>query len=286
MEESENMIILITGGEGQLGKELVRKLGYSHKVYSLGKSELDITKKEEVDNVINLLKPNVIIHAAAYTAVDQCETEIKKAFNVNGVGTAYVSDAASKAGSKLLYISTDYVFDGESKADYMEEHEPNPKSIYGMSKWMGEQFALNLSNGTVIRTSWLYGHEGKNFAKTMINLANKNKEIRVVNDQIGSPTYVCDLVNIISQLIYKDNGIYHVSNSGYCSWYGFAKAIFTEMGFNHELLKPISTQEYGAQALRPQFSVLTHKALVKEGIEPPRHWSEALKDFIRKENIH
>lgn len=279
------MIVLITGGEGQLGRELSRRLGNHYKVYSLGKAELDITKKEEAANIVSSLNPKVIIHTAAYTAVDHCETEIKKAMIVNGIGTSYIALAARNVDAKLIYISTDYVFDGLSSVEYKEDQNPNPLSVYGLSKWMGEQFTLNICNGTVIRTSWLYGHDGKNFVKTMLSLANQKKEIHVVNDQIGSPTYVPDLADTIRHLIYKKNGIYHASNSGFCSWYDFAKAILAENGLNQELIKPISTTDYGALAPRPQYSVLGHKALIKAGISPPRHWREALKEFIKKENF-
>lgn len=285
MEECEAMIVLITGGDGQLGKELARKLGIHHKVYSLGRSELDITKKEKVENVVTSLKPDVIIHTAAFTSVDQCETEIRKAMTVNGIGTSYIALAAKKVNAKLIYISTDYVFDGLSRVEYSEEQRPNPQTIYGLSKWMGEQFTLTICKGTVIRTSWLYGHDGKNFVKTMIGLANQKKEIQVVNDQIGSPTYVPDLADTIIQLIYKNNEIYHISNSGFCSWYDFAKAILIEKGFNQELIKPVSTYEYGALAPRPKYSVLDHRNLIKEGILPLRHWREALKEYIREENF-
>ncbi|MGY6210918.1 dTDP-4-dehydrorhamnose reductase [Cytobacillus firmus] len=285
MEESERMKIIITGGEGQLGRELVRQLSGRYQVYGLGKSQLDITRKDEVDNIVSLINPNVIIHTAAYTAVDQCETQIMKAFNINGLGTGYVANASSKVGARLIYISTDYVFDGNSKAEYQENVIPNPQSIYGMSKWLGEQLTINLCNGTVIRTSWLYGHGGKNFVNTLINLAYRDKEIRVVNDQIGSPTYVNDLAETIIRLLDKKNGIYHVTNSGYCSWYDFAKAIFIEKNFDHNKIKPISSENFGAIAQRPKFSVLGHNSLIREGINPLRHWKEALKDYIRKENF-
>ncbi len=279
------MIVLITGGEGQLGRELAKKLANHHQVYSLGKAELDITKKEEVENVVTSLNPEVIIHTAAYTSVDHCETDIKKAMIVNGIGTSYIALAARKVDANLIYISTDYVFDGLSRVEYKEEQNPNPLSIYGLSKWIGEQFTINICNGTVIRTSWLYGHDGKNFVKTMLSLANQKKEIQVVNDQIGSPTYVPDLADTIKQLIYKKSGIYHVSNSGFCSWYDFAQAIFMENGLNQGLIKPISTNDYGALAPRPHYSVLGHKALINAGISPLRHWREALKEFIREENF-
>jgi dTDP-4-dehydrorhamnose reductase len=274
--------ILITGADGQLGKELKRQLSYSHSVISLGKQDLDITEKEEVNKIISQLKPELIIHAAAFTAVDQCEIDRKKAFEVNGLGAGYVAIAAHHVGARMFYISSDYVFDGKKQSPYTEEDEPNPLSVYGMSKWLGEKLVLNF-HGSVIRTSWLYGHDGKNFVKTMLELAKKNKEIRVVNDQKGSPTYVYDLTETIILLFDKRIGIYHVSNSGFCTWYEFAKAIFKEAGFNTNLVLPISTEEFGALAARPSYSVMGHRALLRENIKPLRTWNEALNEFIRKE---
>jgi dTDP-4-dehydrorhamnose reductase len=274
--------ILITGADGQLGKELTRQISQSHSVISLGKKDLNITDKEKVNKIISQLKPELIIHAAAFTAVDNCEIERKKAFEVNGLGAGYVAIAANKVGARMFYISSDYVFDGIKQSPYTEEDEPNPLSVYGMSKWLGEKLVLNF-HGTVIRTSWLYGHDGKNFVKTMLALAQKNKEIKVVNDQIGSPTYVNDLTETIIRLFDKRIGIYHVSNSGSCSWYEFAKAIFKEAGFDSNLVLPISTEDYGALAARPRFSVMAHKALMRENVKPLRTWNEALKTFIRKE---
>jgi dTDP-4-dehydrorhamnose reductase len=274
--------ILITGADGQLGKELTRQISQSHSVISLGKKDLNITDKEKVNKIISQLKPELIIHAAAFTAVDNCEIERKKAFEVNGLGAGYVAIAANKVGARMFYISSDYVFDGIKQSPYTEEDEPNPLSVYGMSKWLGEKLVLNF-HGTVIRTSWLYGHDGKNFVKTMLALAQKNKEIKVVNDQIGSPTYVNDLTETIIRLFDKRIGIYHVSNSGSCSWYEFAKAIFKEAGFDSNLVLPISTEDYGALAARPRYSVMAHKALMRENIKPLRTWNEALKTFIRKE---
>lgn len=280
----ENLDIVITGADGQLGKELKRRLSLSHSVVSLSKDDLDITEKDEVYKKIPQLKPQIIIHAAAFTAVDQCEIDRKKAYEVNGLGTGYVALAANMINARMFYISSDYVFDGNKKSPYFEEDVPNPKTIYGMSKWMGEQLVLSINNGTVIRTSWLYGHDGKNFVKTMLELAKKNKEITVVNDQVGSPTYVNDLAETIIHLFDKNNGVYHVSNSGSCSWYTFAKAIFEEAGYNPEFVHPTTTEEYGALAPRPFFSVLGHKALIQENVNILRPWNEAIKEFIRKES--
>ncbi|WHX59722.1 dTDP-4-dehydrorhamnose reductase [Peribacillus frigoritolerans] len=282
----ENLDIVITGANGQLGKEIERRLGQFHTVVSLSKNDLDISEKEEVYKKITQLEPQIIIHAAAYTAVDQCETDRRKAFEVNSLGTGYVSLAANMVGARVFYISSDYVFDGNKQSPYLEEDVPNPQSTYGMTKWIGEQMVLSINNGTVIRTSWLYGHDGKNFVKTMLELAKKNKEIRVVNDQVGSPTYVNDLAETISHLFDKKNGIYHVSNSGSCSWYILAKAIFEEAGFDANLVKSITTEEFGALAPRPHFSVLENKALLREKVQIPRPWNEALNEFIRKEVCH
>jgi dTDP-4-dehydrorhamnose reductase len=282
----ENLDIVITGANGQLGKELERRLGPFHTVVSLSKNDLDISEKEEVYKKITQLEPQIIIHAAAFTAVDQCETDRRKAFEVNSLGTGYISNAANMVGARVFYISSDYVFDGNKQSPYSEEDVPNPQSIYGISKWIGEQFVLSINNGIVIRTSWLYGHEGKNFVKTMLELAKKNKEIRVVNDQVGSPTYVNDLAETISHLLDKKSGIYHVCNEGSCSWYIFAKAIFEEAGFDPYLVKTITTEEFGALAPRPHFSVLENKALLREKVQIPRPWNEALKEFIRKEVCH
>ncbi|WP_034644689.1 dTDP-4-dehydrorhamnose reductase [Bacillus methanolicus] len=277
------MDILITGGNGQLGKELERQLSIAHSVISLGKQDLDITSKEDVEKIISNMKPQIIIHAAAFTAVDQCETDRKRAFEVNSLGAFYVAQAASKVGARMFYLSSDYVFDGNKHSPYVEEDEPNPQSIYGMSKWLGEKLVLLFDHVTVIRTSWLYGHDGKNFVKTMLELAKKNREFKVVNDQIGSPTYVYDLTETIIHLFDKKNGIYHVSNSGSCTWYVFAKTIFEEAGFNPKNVMPTTTEEYGALAPRPRYSVLGHNALLRENVNLPRPWKEALKDFLRKE---
>ncbi len=168
--------IVITGAQGQLGKELERRISLYHSVVSLSKNELDVTNKDEVNKKIKLLKPQIIIHAAAFTAVDQCEIDRKKAFEVNGLGAGNVALAANMVGARMFYISSDYVFDGKKQSPYLEEDVPNPQSTYGMSKWMGEELVLSINKGTVIRTSWLYGHDGKNFVKTMLELAKKNRE--------------------------------------------------------------------------------------------------------------
>lgn len=283
MIAGDQLNILITGAHGQLGKELEKQLYPFHSVIGLGKKDLDITNKYRVDDIISHYKPQLIIHAAAFTAVDQCEIEQKKAMEVNALGTQYIAQAANNIQARMFYISSDYVFDGRKNQPYTEEDEPNPLSIYGLSKWMGEQLTRLCHHTTIIRTSWLYGHGRNNFVKTMINLSKEGKEIKVVNDQLGSPTYVNDLTEVILQLMHKNNGIYHISNSGSCTWYEFARAIFEEAGVNPDLVLPIKTEEYKALAPRPQFSAFSHQALLREEIALPRPWKEALKEFIRKE---
>ncbi|WP_264739388.1 dTDP-4-dehydrorhamnose reductase [Cytobacillus firmus] len=275
--------ILITGARGQLGKELVRKSHHSHSIVSLGKKELDITNQDQAENVILHYKPQYIIHTAAFTSVEQCEIERKKAFDVNALGAGIVAKAAEKADARIFYISTDYVFDGKKHSPYTVEDNPNPLSIYGLSKLLGERLVLLSNNASIIRTSWLFGHDGSNFVKTMLQLAKIGKEVKVVNDQVGCPTYVSDLAETILQLLDKKNGIYHVSNSGYCSWYTFAQAIFEEAGYDSRLVKPVTTKEYGSICPRPPYSVMEQNALLKQGIKPLRHWTEALNVFMRKE---
>ncbi len=226
----------------------------------------------------------MIIHAAAFTDVDQCEANRRKAFEVNWRGTAAVARAAEAVQARLIYISTDYVFDGKKKAPYTEADTPFPLSVYGLSKLYGEKCVLDYKRGTVIRTSWLFGHKGKNFLKAILRQAKGGNVLRVVEDQIGSPTYVKDLAEIILKLDQKTTGIYHVSNTGACSWYEFAKAIVREAGLNSGKVFPVSTDLYGSIAKRPAYSVMAHHALERAGFAPLRPWQEALKDFFNKEN--
>ncbi|WP_209125690.1 dTDP-4-dehydrorhamnose reductase [Alkalihalobacillus sp. BA299] len=278
------MRVLITGANGQLGKDLALYGKQVADVFALGKDQLDITKGSEVSQVIHSVTPDIIIHAAAYTAVDLCEVEQKRAFDINSLGALNIAKKAKEINAKMVYISTDYVFSGDKGAPYVEEDTPNPKSVYGMSKWLGEQIVQStIEESYIIRTSWLYGSGGNNFAKTMLKLAEQKKEVHVVNDQIGSPTYTKDLSKIIFQLIKKRYGIYHVSNLGQCSWFTFARHIFKIAGYDSNLIKPISTKAYGAKAPRPAYSVLAHIELEKEDIPIPRYWEEAIIEFIREE---
>ncbi|WP_100404819.1 dTDP-4-dehydrorhamnose reductase [Bacillus solitudinis] len=278
------MRILITGANGQLGKELVKKCSRNNTVIAMTKDELDVTNQEVVEKRMKQIRPNTLIHAAAFTAVDQCELEQKKAFEVNAIGSLNIARAARTNDARMFYISSDYVFDGKKDRPYEEADKPNPTSTYGMSKWLGEQLVqLTVPKSTIIRTSWVYGHGGKNFVNTMLRLAEQQIEVTVVSDQIGCPTYTSDLADIIIQLFDKKAGIYHVSNSGSCSWYEFAKRVFKEAGYDPSMIRPISTEEFGAIAPRPAYSVFSHDKLVSNGSPLPRRWDEALIEFIVKE---
>jgi len=276
--------ILITGSKGQLGSELVELLSKDNEVYGFGHEELDITDKNCVIEIISKIVPDIIIHSAAFTNVDGCESNIKTAFDVNIIGTGNVAMASKKNKSKMVYISTDYIFDGKKNSPYLESDIPNPVSIYGISKYGGELVGKHfLDNFFIVRTSWLYGKRGKNFVNTILDIAKDKKELRVINDQVGSPTYVPDLAKAISALIStKYYGIYHITNSGECSWYEFTKKILKYAEIKDVKVIPISTEELNRPAPRPKYSVLANLNLEKRGIHKMRNWDLALKDFFKK----
>ncbi|MGG1655940.1 dTDP-4-dehydrorhamnose reductase [Geobacillus sp. BMUD] len=276
------MKVVVTGARGQLGIDVVHLLeDKGYKVYGYGREELDITNFDQVKQVISEVKPDVVIHAAAYTKVDLAESERDQAFLVNAYGTRNVAVASETVGAKLVYISTDYVFDGTAKEPYNEFAPTNPLSVYGKSKLAGEQFVRDLhSKFFIVRTSWVYGKRGNNFVKTMVKLAQERDELMVVHDQVGCPTYTVDLAQCIFDLIQTEKyGIYHVSNSGHCSWYEFAKAIFEEVGIEMKV-NPCTTQDFQRPAPRPMYSVFEHMALRLNGFHQMRNWREALKEFI------
>ena len=276
------MKVVVTGAKGQLGTDLVHLLAdRGYEVYGYGREELDITNFDQVKQVISEVNPDVVIHAAAYTKVDLAESEPDKAFLINAYGTRNVVVASEAVGTKLVYVSTDYVFDGTVNVPYNEFAPTNPLSVYGKSKLAGEQFVRDLhSKFFIVRTSWVYGKYGNNFVKTMLKLAQERDELMVVHDQVGCPTYTVDLANCILELIQTEKyGIYHVSNSGHCSWYEFAKAIFEEAGIKVKV-NPCTTKDFPRPAPRPACSVFEHMALKLNGFSEMREWREALKEFI------
>ncbi|WP_027087218.1 dTDP-4-dehydrorhamnose reductase [Cohnella panacarvi] len=279
------LTIVVTGGDGQLGQELVRLCSKRCEVVGLNRSQLDVTDKYQCLLGIKRLQPDAIVHAAAYTAVDRAETDKDGAWRVNVEGTRNVAGAAEAVGASFCYISTDYVFDGEGTIPYGELDVPNPRSVYGKTKLEGERLASALCEKTfIVRTSWVYGKYGNNFVRTMLRLARQNTKLKVVNDQKGSPTYTHDLAKFIIELVQtKKYGVYHATNSGHCTWYEFAKAVFEEAGMEHIPIAPCTTEEYPRPAPRPKYSVLGNDNLIHAGFQPLRHWRAALRDYMSRD---
>jgi dTDP-4-dehydrorhamnose reductase len=277
------MKVLVTGATGQLGTDVVSLFKVGHEVIGVGRNELDITNLEQCILVIGKHHPDVIIHCAAYTAVDLAETEEDQAYQVNAYGTRNLAIAAERIGCKICYISTDYVFDGTSTTPYREYDNTNPTSIYGKSKRAGEHMVQTLSTKFfIVRTSWVYGLYGNNFVKTMLRLAVGRDQLKVVHDQVGSPTFTEDLADFLLKLVVTENyGVYHASNSGVCSWYDFAKAIFEESKVSITV-NPCTTEEFPRPAPRPKYSVMEHMAIRANGFDDLRPWQEGLRDFLVK----
>lgn len=279
------MKVLITGGDGQLGqafKQQWEKQGTE--VLCLNKKTLNVVDEQATLNCITENEPNLVIHCAAYTAVERAEIDAARAFDVNALGSYHLAKACEKSGAKLVFISTDYVFDGKKRTPYEVTDPTNPLNIYGMSKWLGEKLALKECHDTyVVRTSWLYGHGGKNFVNTMRDKAKAGERIKVIAEQYGSPTYTCDLVDAVSWLVAKEPGIYQFSNAGICSWYEFAREIYFQAGADPDLVEPKSLQEYTSVANRPVYSVMSKARYAEQTGETPPHWKKALREFFRKE---
>ncbi|MGF7534600.1 dTDP-4-dehydrorhamnose reductase [Bacillus mexicanus] len=274
--------VLVTGAGGQLGLELCRQLKQAgYEVIALTKKMMNIADKRSVRHSFDHYQPDIVVNTAAFTSVDKCETELDKAYLINGISAYYTALEAARIGAQYVYISTDYVFDGKGTQPYKEDDPLDPKTIYGKSKKLGEELIrLATKDSTIIRMSWMYGHGGSNFVQTMLKLAETKHELQVVNDQIGSPTYTKDAAEAVIKLFSHPPGIYHVSNSGMCSWYEFAKAIMEESGLSTVIL-PVTTEEYGNKTPRPAYSVLSHQAIEAAGIRP-RHWREALREYVQE----
>ncbi len=282
------MRVLVTGSNGQLGRDVVLLLeNGGHFVLACDRDQMDITNQAQCNEVISSFHPEVVIHCAAYTAVDAAETDIDGAYKVNAVGTRNVTVAAERTGAKLIYISTDYVFDGNSENPYQEYDNTNPQSVYGKSKRAGELLVQSLSSRWfIVRTSWVYGLYGNNFVKTMLKLGQEKPKLQVVNDQKGSPTYTVDLGEFLLKLMRTEKyGIYHASNSGTCTWYEFTQAIFEEArelkGLSIQAqLEPCTTEQFPRPAPRPRNSVMDHLSIRTNGLSGLRSWREGLRDFI------
>lgn len=274
--------VVITGCNGQLGRELVKQLkNYNYyDIVAADKGTLNISDFDEVNEFINSNKPDIVINCAAYTAVDLCEVEIDKAYMVNSLGPKNLAIACEKIGSKLVQVSTDYVFNGQNKIPYKEDDRTCPNSIYGKSKLLGENFVKEFcSRYFIVRTAWLYG-DGNNFVKTMIELSKNKAEINVVSDQVGTPTSTVDLGKCIIDLVQTElYGTYHGTCEGKCSWYDFAIKIFELMNIKIKV-NPITTSEFKRLAPRPEYSVLDNFMLNIVDKNTFRHWEDSLIEYV------
>jgi dTDP-4-dehydrorhamnose reductase len=275
------MKILITGSNGMLGHDLIKVLEKNNDLILTTSKTLDITDKEQVMKFIGDSKPDMVINSAAYTDVDGCEENPDLAYSVNGEGVRNLALACKEVDCGLVHVSTDYVFDGSARDPIAEDGELGPISVYGKSKLEGEQAILEiLDKYFIVRTAWLYGINGKNFPKTMLELAKSHSEITVVYDEVGTPTYTPDLAYGISQLIETDKyGIYHLTNSGSCSWCEFSRLIFEIAGKDVKVI-PVTASEFARPAPRPSYSVLENKNWKDNGFKPLRNYKEAIKEYI------
>lgn len=281
------MRILVTGVAGQLGHDICKELasrGYTD-VLGIDKDELDITDQNAVRKFIKDYNPDVIMHNAAWTAVDKAEENQELCYEVNVLGTRYIAQAAKEVDAKLVYISTDYVFDGQGENFYEVNDRKAPLSVYGKTKYQGELEVMQNSKYFIVRISWVFGINGGNFVKTMLRLAETKTELNVVSDQIGSPTYTADLSKLLCDMIETEKyGIYHATNEGVCSWADFAKEIFKVAGVTTMKVNPVTTEEYQKmipqQAVRPFNSRMSKSSLDAAGFKRLPEWQDALKRYI------
>ncbi len=291
------MNILITGAKGQLGSELVKILGegrsekrelpplyLGNNIVAVDVDELDITSAESVDSYFALSKPSLVFNCAAMTNVDGCESNEKAANQVNAIGPKNLAVASSRYGSRLIHVSTDYVFSGDSAKPYEETDEPSPKTVYGRTKLDGERFVLeNCRNSCVCRTAWLYGYVGNNFVKTILRLSREKKELTVVSDQVGNPTSAVDLAfQLVLLAASNETGIFHCTCNGEAvSWNAFAKRIVEKSGLDVPV-KACLTDEFPRPARRPAYSALDNRHLRETIGDSMRDWREALDSFLEQ----
>lgn len=277
-------MILVTGASGQLGFDILRELN-KRKISCKGlkRNDLDITDRTAVSSAFESIKPNAVIHCAAYNFVDKAEDDEERCNLVNIVGTENIALSCKKLGAKMMFFSSDYVFSGEKIGEYETADEKNPLSVYGRSKATAEEkIAEILDDFFILRISWLFGINGNNFVNSMLKLSESKSEINVVNDQIGSPTYTKDLAELVLYMIVTDKyGIYHATNEGVCSWCEFAKKIFEVSGKETAVI-PVSSEKYDQKAKRPLNSKLSKKSLDSAGFDRLPCWEDALERYLKE----
>ncbi|CEO33569.1 dTDP-4-dehydrorhamnose reductase [Paraclostridium sordellii] len=279
------MRVLVTGINGQLGYDVYKELNKrGHQAIGVNKDQMDLTVLSEIKRCIENRKPDAIIHCAAYTAVDSAEDNEELCRKVNALAVQCIANCAKNLDIPMIYISTDYVFDGSKDGIYNEDDIPNPINIYGKTKYEGEVYIREILNKYyIVRISWVFGENGNNFIDTMIRLSKNKDSLNIINDQIGSPTYTKDLAPLLVDMIETDKyGTYHATNEGFCSWYDFAKEIF-DIANIYMNIKAIKTSEYPTKATRPLNSKMSKQKLIDNGFGQLRYWRDAVKDYL--ENV-
>ncbi len=281
------MKVLVTGVKGQLGFDVVNELNKrGHNAVGVDVEEMDVTDGKRVSDVMQDVKPDAVIHCAAWTAVDAAEDNEEKVRAINAVGTENIAKECKKLGCKMMYISTDYVFDGKGDKPWQPDcKDYKPLSVYGKTKLEGEIAVSSiLEKYFIVRIAWVFGKNGKNFVRTMLNVGKTHDTVKVVNDQIGTPTYTFDLARLLVDMIETDKfGYYHATNEGgYISWYDFAVEIYRQAGYDTKVI-PVSTQEYGlSKAARPFNSRLDRSKLIENGFKPLPAWQDALNRYLKE----
>jgi dTDP-4-dehydrorhamnose reductase len=281
------MKILLLGHKGMLGSDLLSQLSFHNQVVGMDREEIDITSATECKKAVDDEKPDIIINAAADTNVDACETNKEGCFAVNAEAVKNIAEACRKKNIKIIHFSTDYVFDGKSRDPYKEDHACNPINVYAASKLAGEEYLQKMSkNYILIRTAWLYGKNGQNFVRTILENSKTTSKLEVVDDQIGSPTYARDLSVAVDLLIEKNiTGIFHLTNRGYCSWFEFAVKILQMAGITGVQVMPIKSDKLLRPAKRPAYSVLSMQKFNSVTGKIMQPWQLALQDYLKKRNI-
>ena len=275
------MKVLVTGANGQLGFDVIKRLQLENiECQGIYREDVDITNDTEVKSFVENYSPDVVVHCAAYTAVDKAEEEKELCYRINVLGTRYIAEACKAIDAKMVYISTDYVFDGELDRPYEVTDIPNPINYYGQTKYEGElEVRKILDKYFIVRISWVFGAHGNNFVKTMLKLGKEMDEISVVSDQIGSPTYAVDVAELLAEMIKTEKyGIYHATNEGYCSWYELAKEIFNVAGMDVKV-NPILALDFKTIARRPYNSRLAKTSLSINNFHRLPSWAEAVNKF-------
>ena len=282
------MKVLVTGVKGQLGYDVVRELQKrGHETVGVDIDEMDITDAVAVERVMTEVQPDAVIHCSAYTAVDRAEEDTEICRRVNVDGTENIAKICKKLDCKMLYLSTDYIFSGDGERPWEPDDEASPLNTYGQSKYDGE-LALKkyVEKYFIVRISWVFGINGNNFIKTMLRLGRENGAVKVVDDQIGSPTYTYDLARLLVDMIESDRyGAYHATNEGICSWYEFAKEIFRAAGMDNVSVTPVKSGEFPVKAKRPKNSRMSKEKLVTNGFSLLPAWQDAVARYIKELNL-